>query len=100
MTMSHVHRSPRSLRRLRGEIAPTHQVVGGRSEAKQPIDERSAAVAQLPQERDGLQPAKRLLHEFPFAMTQTVARVSCRARIDRAAAVAEFVLRDMRRDVH
>ena len=85
---------------LRNEIAPAHQVVRGGTEAKQPIDEAPAAVAQLAEQRDGLQPAERLLNQLPLAMTESIAGVSGRARVDRAAAVPEFVLGDVRRDAH
>ena len=85
-------------RPLRDQIAPAHQVVGGGTEAKQPVDEPSAAVAQFAEERDRLQPTERLLNELPLSMTEPIAGVSGRARVDRAAAVPEFVLGHVRRD--
>src|SRR4030095_4958584 len=69
-------------RPLRDEIAPAHQIVGGRAEAKQPIDETAASVAQFAEECDGLQPAKRLLNELPLSMTEAIAGVSRGARVD------------------
>ena len=75
-------------RPLRDQIAPAHPVVGGGAEAKQPVDEPSAAVAQLAEERDGLQPPERLLNELPFLMR--------RSRCGRA----QFVLGHVRGDAH
>ena len=57
-------------------------------------------MPQLAKERDGLQPPEGLLHQLALPMTQSVASVSRRARVDRAAAVPEFVLGDVRRDPH
>ena len=82
-------------RASRDEIAPAHQVVGGRAEAKQPVDKTSASVPQFAEERDGLQPAKGLFDQLPLAMADAIPGVSGRARVDRAAPVSEFVLRDM-----
>src|SRR5688572_5232799 len=89
-----------TLRPLRDQIAPAHQVVGGSAKAKQPVDEPSAAVAQLAEERDSLQPPERLLNELPLSMTEPIADVSSRARVDRAAAVPKCVLGHVRRDAH
>src|SRR5436190_11243606 len=91
-TMIRIHRSRRSSDRLRDEIAPAHEIVGRGAETKQPIDEASATVPKLAEERDGLQPAKRLLNEFALTVTPAVTRVSRGAGVDRAAAVAELVL--------
>src|SRR6266542_1887219 len=99
IAMIGIHRSLSSSRPLRHEIAPAHQVVGGGAEAKQPVDEMSAAVAELAEEPDGLHPAEGLLDQFPLALTQGIARMTSRAAIDRAA-TESGVLRDVRRDAH
>ena len=80
-----IYRSPSRLRSLRDEVAPAHQIVGGGAEAKQPIDETPTAVSQLAEERDGLQPAERLLNELALTMTEPVAPVSGRPTVDRTA---------------
>src|SRR6476659_3671436 len=99
-TIMRIHCSSRWSSLLRDEIAPAHEVVGRGAETKQPIDEASATVSQLAEERDGLQPAKRLHNEFALAMTPAVSGVSRGAGIDCAATVAELVLGDMWRDPH
>ena len=86
-----MHCSPRSSGQRCDEIPPAHQVVGRGAKRKLPIDEASAAVSQLAEERDRLQPAERLLDQLPLAMTQAISRMSRGAGIDRTAAVAEFV---------
>src|SRR6266705_1038177 len=73
---------------LRHQITPAHQVVRGGAEGEDPIDESSATVPQLAEQRDGLQPAKRLLNELPLAMTDAIADVSGRTSVDGAAAVS------------
>src|SRR5712691_8308362 len=86
ISMIEIYLSPSSSRPLRDEIAPAHQVVGGRAEAKQPIDEASTAVAEFAEERDGLQPAKGLLDQLPFALAQGIGRMTRRAPINGAPA--------------
>src|SRR5688572_17950494 len=83
VTMIRIHRSPRSSRLLRDEIAPAHQVVRGGPEAKEPIDEASAAVPQFAKQRDGLQPPEGLLNELAFPVTRSVSHVAGGAGIDR-----------------
>src|SRR5688572_15857519 len=100
MVMFGVPSSSSASRPLRDEITPAHQVVGGGAKAKQPIHEASATVAQLAEEGDGLQPAERLLNQLPLAMTDAIPGVSGGARVDRTAAVPEFVLGHMGRNAH
>ena len=64
------------------------------------VDQRPAAMAQLAQAADGLHPAEALLDQLALPLTDGVAGMARRAAIDRAAAGARRVLRDMRRDVH
>src|SRR4051812_37949463 len=99
-TMTPIGWCPSSSRGSGGQVAPAHEVVRGGAEGEDPIDEPAAAVPQLPEQRHGLQPAKRLLNEFPLAMTNAIARMSRRAGVDGAAAIHEFVLRHVRRDAH
>ena len=46
-----------------------HQVVCGCGKRDNPVDQCSTTVAQLPQSAHGLHPAKHLLDELPFALT-------------------------------
>src|SRR5688572_8921286 len=98
--MRQIHCSPRQSGLLRNEIAPANQVVGCRAEAKQPIDESAAAVTQLAKERHRLQPSEGLLDQLPLPMTQSVTGVSRRPPVNRATAIDEFVLRDVRGNTH
>ena len=100
ITMIPMFPSASSLGSLRDQIAPADQVVGRGAEGEDPIDEAAAAVPQLAKQRDGLQPAKRLLNQRALALTDPIPGVSGRARVDSAAAVAELVLRHVRRDAH
>src|SRR6185503_19059597 len=86
-------------RPLRDEVAPAHQVVGSGAEAKQPVDEASAAVAEFPKEPYGLHPAKGLFDQFPFALAHGVAGMARGAAIDGAPS-GTGVLRHVRRDAH
>src|SRR6476646_10560370 len=88
---------PSASRRSRHQGTPTHEVIGRRAEGEDPIDEAAAAMAEFTQQGDGLQPAERLLNELPPAMTEPIARVSGRPRVDGGAAVPEFVLGNVRR---
>src|SRR5207237_900878 len=54
----------------------------------------SAAVAELAQPADRLHPAEDLFNPFPRALTDRVARMTCRARIERATVL---LLRDVGR---
>src|ERR1700726_180692 len=85
IAMIGIHRSLSSLRPLRHEIAPAHQVVGGGAEAKQPIDEAATAVTKFAEEPDGLHPAEGLLDQLPLALAQGIARMARGPAIDRAA---------------
>src|SRR6476619_5058996 len=86
IAMIGIHRSPSSSGPLRHEIAPAHQVIGGGPEAKLPVDEASAAVAEFPEEPHGLQPPEGLLDQLPLALAQGVARMARRTAIDGAPA--------------
>src|SRR6188508_2519661 len=69
---------------LRDEIAPADHVVRRRGEGKDPIDESTAAVAEFAEQADGLHPTEGLLDQFALPLAERVARVTERARIDRA----------------
>lgn len=58
MAMNRFRISCSRSRRVGGEVPPSDQVVRRRGEAEDPIDEASAAVAQAPQQADGLHPAE------------------------------------------
>src|SRR4051812_43544392 len=72
--------------RRRLERPHPDQVVGGRREQKLPVHPTSAAVAELAQPADGLHPAEDLFNAFPRALADRVARMACRARIERTTA--------------
>src|SRR2546422_463599 len=56
-----------------------------------------SAMTEFPQTTDGLHPAEALLDELPLLLTDHIAGVSRRPRVDRAPAAGR-VLRDVRRD--
>ena len=82
-------------RRSCQQRAQPDQVVGRGGEGHDPIDERVAAMSQLAQPTDGLQPAEDLLDEFPSPLTDGVARVPRGPAVDGAAF---HLLRDVRRE--
>src|SRR5688500_10152687 len=75
------------------QIADADQVVDRSRKCKDPFDLAAAAMPQLPEQADALHPAKRLLDLFPFALTDRVAGVPGRPRIDIAPAI-DRVLRN------
>src|SRR6266545_4693552 len=87
IAMIGIHRLPSSSGALCHEIAPPHQVVGRRAEAKQPVDEASAPMPQFAEEGDGLQPAEGLLDQLSLALTQRVARMTRGAAVDGTAPI-------------
>ena len=70
----------------------SHEVVGGRREGHDPIDERTAPMAQLPQSANRLQPAEDLLDQLPLPLTDLVTGMPCGPAVDGAVA-------DLLRDV-
>src|SRR5437899_8884388 len=83
-------------RASRGRLETPHpyQVVGRRREQTLPVHPTSAAVAELAQPADRLHPAEDLFNPFPRALADRVARMACRARIERATVL---LLRDVGR---
>src|SRR5688500_2671666 len=69
-------------RRPREQRAQADQVVGGRCEGDDPVDERTAAMAELAQAAHGLQPAEDLLNQLPFPLAGRVARMPRRPLVD------------------
>src|SRR5688572_24475008 len=61
-----------------------HDVVRRRGEGEDPLDERPAAMAQLPKPPDGLHPAEALLDQLSLLLTDRVARVPGGSPIDGA----------------
>ena len=51
------------------------QVIGRGGEGELPIHEGDAAMPELAQAPDGLHPSKDLFHEFPFPLTDVIARM-------------------------
>src|SRR4029453_12352762 len=81
----------------RQEPSQPHDVVRRRGEGEDPGDQRPATMAEFAQPTDRFHPAETLLHQLAFLLTDRIARVTCRATIDRAAAVRTWgILRDMR----
>src|SRR5688572_11441845 len=82
-------------RRPREQRAQADQVVRRGREGDDPIDAFAAAMPELAQAADGLQPAKHLLDQLPLLLADRVAGLTCGPNIDRAAC---DLLRDVRRD--
>src|SRR5512138_1836986 len=80
------------------KIAHPNQVVGGCPQHEDPVDQREAAVVELPELPDGLQPAEDLLDPLPAALAHRVAGMAGGAAIDRAIPVLGDVLGHVRRD--
>ena len=78
------------------QCAQTDQVIDGRGERQDPIDQFAATVAQFAEQPDRFHPSERLLDQFPFPLTDHVARMPGRATIDGRVL---GLLRDVRRDV-
>src|SRR5437867_7699629 len=71
------------------------------SEDEVPVDARAAAMSQLAHQTDRLHPAETLLDQLSFLLTDRVAGMPGRARIDRAAASRRLgILGHMRGDAH
>src|SRR5690349_2295779 len=84
---------------LRFESLQSNQVIRRPDEGKQPADFLSAPQLHLSQQADHLHPTETLFHSFPFLLTDRIARVPCRAPVNRARPVGG-VLRHMGRDVY
>src|SRR6266576_211343 len=77
----------RSLSGNLGHISDSYQVVGGGSELEDPAHQPQSAVSGLAQQSHGLQPAEDFFHSFALALTNLIARMARRARIDRTSPV-------------
>ena len=95
---SHVPSGRSSCGRFQQSAQP-HDVVRRRGEGEDPPDEPSPSVAQLAQAANRFHPAEALFDELPFLLTDRVAGMPRRARVDRAAST-RGVLRDVRCGVH
>ena len=73
----------RRLGTRRPQIPQPHQVIRRGGEGELPIHPLDAAVPELAQPADGLQPPKDLFDELPFALTDVIARMPRRPAIDR-----------------
>src|SRR4051812_37594314 len=62
------------------QSAHPHDVVRRRGEGEDPVDERSAAMPELPEAPDRLHPPEALLDELPLLLTDGVPRVARGAR--------------------
>src|SRR5579863_483264 len=79
------------------QIPHAHQVVGGASQAKDPVDVQGPAMTYFAQQGNGLQPAKALFDAFTFLLTDSIAGVPRGSTIDGAPSRPGFVLGNMRR---
>jgi len=84
----------RSCGRLQ-EISHPEEVVRRRPEEEDPVHQGRAAVAELPELPDGLQPPEDLLDALPAPLAEGVPRVAGGPAIDGAAVVGMLVLRDV-----
>src|SRR5213594_4885896 len=75
-----------SCRTLR-QVPDAHQVVDRQAEDEHPPDAPAAAVARLPKQADGLEPAEDLFDPLALLLTHLVAGVARGAPIDRARTV-------------
>src|SRR5688572_18441785 len=78
----------------RHERPQSHDVIRRSGEGEDPIDQCSAAMAQLPEEADRFHPAERFLDTLPAPLTVRIATRACCATVDRAVGL---LLRDVRR---
>ena len=78
------------------QVSHAHQIVGGAGEGKDPVHFAHPAMANLPHERYGLQPAEAFFDPLPLLLADGVTRVPCGAAINRAAAAPLQVLCQMR----
>src|SRR5713226_6615269 len=81
-----------------GQVPNADQIVGGHPEDEHPLDPLQAAMAQLPEPADGLQPAEDLFHALALRLTDLVTRVSCRPLVDGTSSTL-VILGYMRSDV-
>src|SRR5947199_9958179 len=75
-----------SCRTLR-QVPDAHQVVDRQAEDEHPPDAPAAAMARLPKQADGLEPAEDLFDPLALLLTHLVAGVARGAPIDRARTV-------------
>ena len=76
-----------------GQVAHAHQIVGGAGQGEDPVHFAHPAMANLPHERDRLQPAEAFFDPFPLLLADGVTRVPRGAAINRAAPASSQVLR-------
>src|SRR5712671_3639579 len=82
----------------RGQISQPNEVVRGDGEGEHPLHTLQAAMTELPQSANGLQPAEDLFHALALPLTDLVARMARGPLVDGAAAV-RVVLGHVRRHV-
>ena len=82
------------------QISHANQIVGGAREGEDPIHLPYAPMAQLAQQRNGLQPAEAFFDALPFLLTDGVAWVPSRSCVNGASSRPLVVLGYMRGHVH
>jgi imidazolonepropionase-like amidohydrolase len=63
---------------LRNTGPHAHQVIGGGREGEDPADFENAPMAQLPEQRNGLQPTDAFLNALAFLLTDFITRMALR----------------------
>src|SRR5581483_5013141 len=87
-----------SWRRLgRDQDPDARQVVQGGPQGEQPPDSAHASMARLPEQGDRLEPAEHFFDELALLLTDGIAGMTRRPRIDGTLAV-RAILRDVRRE--
>jgi len=81
-----------------GQVSHAHQIVGGAGESKHPVHSAHPAMANLPHERNRLQPAEAFFDPLSLPLADGITRVPRCAAINRAAAASFQVLRHVRRE--
>lgn len=88
-----------SLSGLNGQISHADEVVSSSGKGEDPAYLEDAAVPNLPQQRNRLEPSEALFHPLPLPLADGVSRVLRRPSIDRATTKPRDILRDVRRDL-
>src|SRR5882672_7034929 len=83
---------------LNGQISHADEVISSGSKGEDPSHLKDAAVPDLPQQRDRLEPSEALLNPLPLSLADGVSGVLRRTSIDRAPTKPPEILRHVGRD--
>src|SRR6266550_7254 len=84
---------------LHGQISHANEVISSGSKGEDPAHLEDAAVPNLPQQRDRLEPSEALFNPLPLSLADGVSRVLRRTSIDRAPTRPPEILRHVRCDL-